>query len=105
MQNSQLSNHRVDVGSLFTHQRALALGTTSDDPLGVLHVLSSIPETAPAECLDATRSDAAAGGGGAGRGGPTVTLRCCGASTSWNSAEAPRWELKIGCILIHVCQQ
>ena len=49
--------------------------------------------------LNAMRSDAAVGGGGAGSGGPTTT--CRGASPrNWNSAEAPRWELKIGCMLI-----
>ena len=41
------------------------------------------PETAPAECVDATRSDAAAA---QGAGGPAPT--CCGASTrNWNSAD------------------
>ena len=47
-------------------------------------------------CENFARSYTAAAGGGVG---PTSTR--CGASTgNWNSAEAPRWELKIGCVLI-----
>ena len=61
---------------------------------------SRFPETAASpRLLNAMRSDAAVGGGGAGSGGPTMT--CRGAPPrNWNSAEAPRWELKIGCMLI-----